>query len=155
MAANSPGAGRVAIYVLMDDGTAAGDEMKAAVLAACSPDARRPMTDLVSVADPVMVSYDITFTYYITKNAAASSAEIAAKVKAAVQSYVEWQSRKLGRDINPDELRDRIRDVGDIKRVVLISPTFASLKDGKVDGQVPQIAKVGTITIRNGGFEDE
>lgn len=155
VAANSPGAARVAIYVLMADGTAAGEEMKAAVLAACNPDDRRPMTDYVSVADPEMVSYDITFTYYIKADATTSSAEIEANVKAAVQEYVEWQCGKLGRDINPDELRDRIRDVGDIKRVELTSPAFIPLRDGKIDGQVPQVAQLGAVNIVNGGFEDE
>lgn len=153
--ANSPGAGEVAIYVLMDDGTAAGEEMKAAVLAACNQDDRRPMTDHVSVADPEMVNYDISFTYYIRKDTTASSVEIEAAVKAAVHEYVAWQHGKLGRDINPDELRDRIRDAGDIKRVVLTSPTFVALRDGKTDGQIPQVASLGTITITNGGFEDE
>lgn len=153
--ANSPGAGRVAIYVLMNDGTAAGDEIKAAVLAACNPDDRRPMTDLVLVADPEMVTYDISFTYYIKKDAVVSSTEVEGAVEAAVQEYVAWQCGKLGRDINPDELQARIREAGGIKRVVLTSPVFTPLRDGKTNGQVPQVAKIGTITITNGGFEDE
>lgn len=155
VAANSPSAGKVAIYVLMDDGTIAGTEMKAAVLEACSREDRRPMTDQVVVSDPEQVSYNISFTYYIKEGAASSSAEIEAAVNAAVNEYVAWQCGKLGRDINPDELRDRIRATGNIKRVALTSPTFTVLKDGKKDGEVPQVAKVGTITATNGGFEDE
>lgn len=155
VAANSPSAGKVAIYVLMEDGTVAGTEMKAAVLEACSREDRRPMTDQVVVSDPEQVSYNIAFTYYIKKDATASSAEIEAAVNAAVNEYVAWQCGKLGRDINPDELRDRIRATGNIKRVVLTSPDFVVLKDGRTDGEVPQVAKVGTITATNGGFEDE
>ncbi len=155
VAANSPSAGKVSIYVLMEDGTIAGTEMKAAVLEACSREDRRPMTDLVEVSDPEQVSYNIEFTYYIKKDATASSAEIQAAVDAAVSDYVAWQCGKLGRDINPDELRDRIRATGNIKRVVLTSPEFAILKDGSADGDVPQVAKVGTVTATNGGFEDE
>ena len=50
--ANSPVAGTVDLYVLMDDGTIAQTEVKNAVLAACSADTVRPLTDLVSVKDP-------------------------------------------------------------------------------------------------------
>lgn len=53
----------VKLYVLMEDGSPAGEEMKAAVLAACSADEARPLTDLVSVEDPEQAAYDIAFTY--------------------------------------------------------------------------------------------
>ena len=58
-----------------------------------------------------------------------------------------------------------------IKRVEIISPVFTKLEDGKeftetlsepVDGETwrftakpPQVAKLGTVTITNGGYEDE
>ncbi len=47
VAANSPTPGVVKIYVLMEDGTLAGEEIKSKVLAACSEDTKRPLTDLV------------------------------------------------------------------------------------------------------------
>lgn len=155
VAANSPSAGKVSVYVLMADGKIAGDEMKAAVLEACNREDRRPLTDYVAVADPELVNYDITLTYYIKENATVSSTEIQEAVDSAVKEYVAWQCGKLGRDINPDELRERIRAVGNIKRVDLTSPVFTMLKDGKEDGEVPQVAKVETVTVTNGGFEDE
>lgn len=155
VASNSPQAGKVAIYVLMADGEIAGDEMKAAVLEACNREDRRPLTDYVSVVDPEQVTYNIAFTYYIKDDATASSAEIQAAVETAVKEYVAWQCGKLGRDINPDELRDRIRATGNIKRVAMTEPIFTVLKDGRIDGEVPQVAKIGEVNITNGGFEDE
>ena len=169
VAANSPAAGEVAIYVLMADGTPAGEEIKAAVLAACNQEDRRPMTDLVSVKDPDTVTYNIEFVYYIKDGATISSEEIQGRVEAAVQEYVEWQHGKLGRDINPDELRAYLGTVGKtwdaeageyvgtsaIKRIVLTSPDFTVLRDGKNNAEVPQVAQLGTIKITNGGFEDE
>ena len=49
------------------------------------------------------------------------------------------------------------------KRTVITSPTFTVLKNGTVDDPetadpedfVPQLAKVGTVTLTNGGYEDE
>lgn len=151
--ANSPSAGAVDLYVLMNDGTIASTELKNAVLAACNDDTVRPLTDQVSVKDPQTASYDIAFTYYVPKDSALSSAEIQAAVDSAVSEYVAWQCGKLGRDINPSVLIGKLMQTG-IKRVDLTSPAFTVLRDGS-DDTVPQVAAVGTITATNGGYEDE
>ena len=151
--ANSPVPGEVKIYVLMEGGALAGEEMKNKVLAACSEDTKRPLTDHVCVEDAEVVPFDINFTYYLQTGRTKSAAEVAAAVNEAVEQYKEWQCAKLGRDINPDELREYLYHTG-IKRIELISPTFTALRDGR-DKKVPQVARVGTITITNGGYEDE
>lgn len=151
--ANAPSAGSVKLYVLMADGTPAGTEVKKAVLAACSADEVRPLTDLVSVEDPETVSYNITFTYYLQDGDTRSAAERAEAVEEAVAAYTSWQSAKLGRDINPSRLIGMLMQAG-VKRVVLTAPVFTSLRDGG-DGTVPQVAVLGTVTIQNGGFENE
>lgn len=151
--ANSPSAGAVDLYVLMNDGTIASTELKNAVLAACNDDAVRPLTDQVSVKDPQTSKYNITFTYYVPKDSALSSAEIQTAVDSAVSEYVSWQCGKLGRDINPSVLIGKLMQTG-IKRVDLTSPAFTVLRDGS-DDTVPQVAAVGTITATNGGYEDE
>lgn len=151
--ANSPSAGKVSLYVLMDDGTIATQEIKSAVLAACDDKTVRPLTDMVTVADPETVSYNIAFTYYVPSESRSSSATIQAAVTAAVKEYVSWQSAKMGRDINPSTLIGLLMQTG-VKRVVLTSPTFTALRDG-ADNTVPQVASVGDITITNGGYEDE
>lgn len=151
--ANSPSPGVVKIYVLMEGGTLAGAQMKSDVLAACSADETRPMTDFVAMADAEIVPYDISFTYYLQNGCTQSAAEIAAAVSEAVDQYKAWQSAKLGRDITPDELRKYLYRTG-VKRIELVSPDFTALRDGK-DGTVPQVAKVGEVTVINGGYEDE
>lgn len=145
--------GHVDLYVLMDDGTIAGSEVKNAVLAACNDDSVRPLTDYVSVLDPDTETYNITFTYYISRDSAIASAEIQANVAKAVEEYKKWQCERLGRDINPDHLIKLLMEAG-VKRIVLTAPTFTTLKDGS-DGSTPQIATVGTVTVTNGGAEDE
>lgn len=150
---NTPSDGQVHIYVLMNDGTAAGTEIKNAVLAACSAKTARPLTDHVIMDDPDAVSYDITFTYYIPTNSPLSSAEIEAAVAKAVADYKAWQSAKLGRDINPSYLIGLLMKTG-IKRVVLTAPAYTALNDGS-DNLPPNLAVVGTVTVTNGGYEDE
>ena len=150
--ANSPMPGVVKLYVLMEDGSLATEEIKAAVLAACSADTVRPLTDQVFVEDAEPVPYNIDFTYYIQTGSGKSAAEIQAAVNAAVQEYTLWQDTRLGRDINPDELRERLYHTG-IKRIVLREPEFLALRND--ERGVPQVGQISEITVISGGYEDE
>lgn len=147
------GAGHVDIYVLMNDGTIASETIKDAVLAACSEETVRPLTDCVSVKDPETVGYNISFTYYIPSLSASNASAIQAAVDNAVNEYIEWQCAKLGRDINPSYLIGLLMKTG-VKRVSLTSPNFITLRDGS-NNTVPQLAVVGTVSAINGGQEDE
>lgn len=151
--ANSPIPGVVKLYVLMNGGELANEEVKGEVLAACSADEVRPLTDQVFVEDAEVASYDIDFTYYIQTGSAASAADIAAAVQMAVDEFNTWQCAKLGRDINPSRLINLLMQTG-IKRVDLKAPAFTVLRDGS-NKTVPQVASFGTATIVNGGYEDE
>lgn len=148
------GAGQIIIYALMDDGTIAGDEIKAAILAACDDKSTRPLCDNVSVEDPDEASYTIDLTYYVRADSTAGGDAIAASVQSAVDQFTAWQSAKLGRDINPSYLIGLLMQVDGIKRVEVRAPVYTVLKDGRSVG-TPQVAKVGTITVLNGGVEDE
>lgn len=153
VAAVSPSPGVVKLYVLMKDGTPASEEIKREVLEKCSDDDVRPLTDFVSVEDPETVSYNITFTYYIQPDTGKSADEIETAVRAAVDEYAAWQCEKLGRDINPSRLVGLLMQTG-IKRVELDEPLDTVLRGSK-DGQVPQVAALGSVAITNGGYEDE
>lgn len=154
VAAVSPTPGVVKIYVLMNGGTLADEEMKAKVLSECSADERRPLTDWVFVEDAEVVTYDIAFTYYTQSDTNISAAAVAAAVQKAVDDYVSWQCGKLGRDINPSKLIGALMETG-IKRVEVTAPVFTKLRDVN-DKDVPQIAALqGMPTIINGGYENE
>ena len=163
---NSPTPGEVRIYVLMEDGTIAGQEVKNAVLAACNADETRPLTDHVLVEDPETVEYDIDATYYLNRGGP-SAADVQSEVNAAVDAYVKWQAGKLGRDINPSELTRRMM-VNGVKRVVIRSPVYTELRSGNVatdasgrvaladlTDTVPQVGKLRGRTVTSGGYEDE
>lgn len=146
-------AGTVCVYALMQDGTAATQEIKAQILAACNDDTVRPLTDTVRVEDPKTAEYDIDFTYYLSRDASVSASEIEAAVQEAVAEYRRWQCAKLGRDINPSKLVALLMGCG-VKRVELRRPTFTKLSDGS-DHTAPQIAVFGQSNIVSGGYEDE
>ena len=159
---NSPEPCVVHIYAVMDDGTLASAEMKAAILAACNDEDIRPLTDQVSVEDVDLVTYNINMTYYLSRDSTESAAAIQAKVEQAVQDFIVWENAQIGRDINPSKLNQLVVEAG-AKRTVITSPTFTVLKNGTVDDPetaepedyVPQLAKIGTVTLTNGGYEDE
>lgn len=163
---NSPTPGEVRIYVLMNDGTIAGEEVKKAVLAACNADETRPLTDHVLVSDPDTVEYDIDATYYLNSGGPSAS-DVQSEVNSAVDNYVMWQAGKLGRDINPSELTRRMM-VNGVKRVVIRSPVYTVLRSGNIatdasgrdvltdiSETIPQVGKLRSRTVTSGGYEDE
>ena len=155
---NSAQPGTVRIWPLMNDGTIAGEEVRAAILEACSADNVRPLTDRVIVGYPEEVRLPIEFTYYMSNNSPMSASAAASAVAAAVEEYKSWQTAKLGRDINPDKLRQLLMEAG-VKRVTITSPTYMVLRDGNNPANnaeaVPQVASFTSVTITNGGYEDE
>lgn len=152
---NSPEAGKVKIYSLMDDGTAAGEQVKELIMAKCSAEDVRPLTDLVSVDDPNEVSYDVDMTYYVSRDSTKKMADIQADVTKAVSDYVAWQCERFGRDINPSKLIQMVVEAG-AKRAVVRSPVFTPIYDGKSGNppHAPDLATIGEITIINGGYEE-
>ncbi|MGN1117991.1 MAG: baseplate J/gp47 family protein, partial [Acutalibacteraceae bacterium] len=146
-------AGKVNLYAIMNDGSKASDTMKEAIFAACNEDYVRPLTDRIEVLDPIEKLYDISVKYFVSTTAQTSISEIQAAVTEAVNQYVAWQCAKLGRDINPSQLWCSLMHTG-VKRVEIYSPSFTVLESGE-NGDTPELAKIGNISIVNGGYEDE
>jgi len=161
---NSPTPGAVYLYVLMNGGEPAGEEMKEKVFAACNAEKVRPFTDYVHMGDPELAPYSIDLTYYLLEDSPVSAAEIEKNVHKAVGEYISWQCAKLGRDINPSRLYQLLMEAG-VKRIDIRSPAFTVLRDGKLAlgatfndfaETVPQVARlVGPPVVLNGGYEDE
>ncbi len=151
--ANTPAPAQVCLYVLMRDGTIAGEAVKRKVLDACGDATIRPLTDLVSVEDPEVVDYEIRLTWYAPKDSGLSTVQLEKLVAEAAEAFRAWQSGKLGRDVNPSKLCQLLMGTG-IKRVELEAPAFRKLRDGR-EKDVPQLARCVGVTLQNGGFEDE
>ena len=101
--------GRVKIVPICAGGELPDEEVLADVLAACSADDVKPLTDKVQVQAPDVELYDIELTYYTTK---ADESEVVQNVEGsggAIDRYIYWQGSTLSQDINPDELWELIK----------------------------------------------
>lgn len=107
----------------------------------------RPLTDKVEISGPGEQTYDLEMTYYISSSEKASVAAIQTNVDAAVTIYNTWQTERIGRDINPSYLIQKVMEAG-AKRVSVTSPVFTVLPNDI-------IAKTGKVTVKYGGLEDD
>lgn len=144
---SSPTPGVVDIRFMMADGSIPDAATIAGLEEYLQPRGKRPLTDYLQVGAPEVVSYDITATYYINKSDRANAEAIQDGADQAVEDYKAWQNTKIGRDINPDELRSYMKSAG-VKRIEITAPTFTVLTD-------QQIAQCGTVTVTYGGLEDD
>lgn len=126
---NAPG--KVAVTVLMDGGQMPGEDILQMVGNALSDDNVRPLTDEVMVQAPMAVSYTVNATYYISAGDTIDVAAIQERAQQAYEDYLVWQSAKLGRAINPDELRRRLLVAG-AYRVIVALPDFVELEPSQV-----------------------
>lgn len=125
--------GRVKIVPICAGGEIPDEEVLADVLAACSADDVKPLTDKVQVEAPNVEYYDIELTYWTTK---ANQSEVVENVEGsggAIDQYIYWQGSNLDLDINPDELRKLILcphwgdNLTGAARVEIIKPEYKEL----------------------------
>lgn len=139
--------GEVDIYFICDGGEIPGDALLERVKEHLDDRSIRPLTDKITVHAPAVQDYDILMTYYIPSSSKAAVATIQADVDTAVSIYNTWQTEKIGRDINPSYLIQKVMEAG-AKRVIVESPVFTVL-----DGST--VARTGTVTVTYGGVEDD
>lgn len=106
-----------------------------------------PTTDLVSVEAPGVTEYEVDLTYYINKSDTNKANTISEAVESAVQSYIEWQKNKIGKDINPSYLISKIITAG-AKRVEITQPFYTKLAE-------TSIAIAISTNVVYGGIEDD
>jgi phage-related baseplate assembly protein len=143
----SPTPGVVNIRFILSDGSIPGETLISGLQNYLQQRGKRPLTDNVIVQAPDAVKYNINVTYYINSSDSASAVQIQEQADQAIGDYQTWQSEKIGRDINPDELRRYLKDAG-VKRTVVTEPVFTVLKE-------TEIAVLGTINLVYGGLEDD
>lgn len=142
----TPAPTEVVILFMLDNGVAPDGTIIASLENFLRSAVIRPLTDKVTVDAPEDVVYDLNMVYYINRSDESRASSIQMAVMEAVEEYKKWQ-RKIGRDINPDELIRKVREAG-AKRVVLSSFDFKSVLD-------TQIAQVGSESITYGGLEND
>lgn len=121
----------VDIRVLLENGKLPDDSFLSDLLEYISADDKKPLTDCIRISAPVPVEYSINLKYYINQSDRAKATMIQSSVSNAVEIYNQWQNGKIGRDINPDKLKELVMAAG-AKRVDIISPTYMEISDDKV-----------------------
>ena len=139
--------GEVDIYFLCDGGEIPGEAIIQKVKEHLDDKGIRPLTDKVTVRAPAVQEYEIRMTYYISTSNKSAVSAIQADVENAVSIYNIWQTEKIGRDINPSYLIQKVMEAG-AKRVVIESPEFTVLDESTV-------AKTGSVIVTYGGVEDD
>lgn len=143
----NPAPGEVAIRPLLKDGKLPDTEVLKQVIDVLNARDIRPLTDKVTVEAPTAVEYDIDLSYWIDRTNAAEAVAIQAAAENAIKDFAEWQSQKLGRDINPTELYYRLRTAG-VKRAEIRKPVYTQISRA-------QVATLREKTARFEGLEDD
>ena len=146
VAVTSPEACYVDVRVILRDGQEATEAVLKEIEEALNASDIRPLTDIVTVSAPETVDFSVDATFWIAQPNRESAAAIEREVRAAVDSFIIWQTSKMGRDINPSYLTKLMMDAG-AKRVEVRQPTFQSVADIAV-------GKLKSKSVLNGGLED-
>lgn len=147
VAVTSPVPGEVHIYPLLKGGGIPPQGILDAVFDACNAEDVRPLTDLLTIMEPVPVEYNVSIEWWLPAGRAAEAASITSDVDRAVNGWVDWQRSALGRDVNPSELIARVVRAG-AKRVEVTSPSFTVIEPHEV-------AVADVVDVVFGGMEDE
>ena len=107
----------------------------------------KPLTDSIEVLAPVKKTYSINITYYVNSSDQSRAANIQLNVVAAINDYINWQKSEIGRDINPDVLRQKVLNAG-AKRVDIASPVFTVVDEDSV-------ASLTSQSVTYGGLEND
>lgn len=147
IATSDVGSAVVNIIVLLKNGVIPEEELITQLQEYLNSNSIKTLTDKVVVAAPSVKKYDINLTYYINKSDRSKALLIQKNVEKAINEYILWQNSKIGRDINPDKLIEKIIAAG-AKRVAISSPLYQACNQA----EVPQL---DNRSITYGGIEDD
>lgn len=139
----------VEIMCLLQNGELPGEEFLSGLEEYMMQTDKKMLTDKIEVKAPDKFEFEVSLTYWISQSDKARAETISTEVKKAVEEYISWQKSKIGRDINPDELQQRVKVAG-AKRMKITKPVFTVLEDT----QVATLKENGT-NIVYGGLEDD
>lgn len=140
--------GEVDIFFILQDGKLPEETMVTELEQYLKNEEIRPLTDQVIVRAPGIQEYEIDLTYYINRSDRARASAINEQVKEAVQKYIVWQREKIGRDINPDQLRKMLLLAG-AKRLEIREPQFSAIEQASIALPAEE------VQILYGGIEDD
>lgn len=141
--------GNVYIHPLLTNGELPQTEFLEALTAYLNADTIRPLTDKLMVSAPTAVNYQITATWYLSKDDINRINQVKEQVSKAVENYRLWQQSKIGADINPDVLIEYVRKAG-AKRIVITEPEYKVVQQSEVAQCL-----ASAVNLTYGGIEDQ
>ena len=105
----TPSPGIVEIRSLLENGDIPSNELLEQINSVLSATNIRPFTDKVLVKKPESIEYDIIIKYWINSSDKNRTTLIQSEVEKAIDEYKQWQRSVMGRDINPDEIIQRLK----------------------------------------------
>ena len=141
--------GNVYIHPLLTDGELPQTEFLEALTAYLNADTIRPLTDKLMVSAPTAVNYQITATWYLSKDDINRINQVKEQVTKAVEDYRLWQQSKIGADINPDVLIEYVRKAG-AKRIVITEPEYKVVQQSEVAQCL-----ASAVNLTYGGVEEK
>ena len=150
VAVTSPDPGEVHIYPLLEGGELPSETVLEQVGDYLSSDSIRPLTDHVSVLAPVANEYRINVDYWILEADKTKAETIRAAVEKAAEEYRIWQQSKIGRDITPMQLIQRVAAAGAsrIDSETMQPAGFVALGEDEV-------AQCTSVTVTYKGYKEE
>ena len=145
--AESPSPNNIKIWYILENGALPGDELNKQLKAYLDDPERKILNDNITVSAPKTVEYNVNVKYFVARSATNRAEEIQQSVKKAVAEYNLWQKEKIGRDINPNVLIQKIITAGAI-RCEITDPARTVIDKYSV-------AKEGTVNVIYGGLEDD
>lgn len=140
--------GVVEIYFILQGGQLPDEAMTEELALFLQDEDIRPLTDRVVVQAPEVQEYGVDLVYFINESDRMRAASIQENVRTAVEGYIAWQREKIGRDINPDQLRKMIISAG-AKRVNINEPDFRRITRSSI------ALLAGEAKVLYGGVEDD
>ena len=132
--------GTVNIYVLEEGPAMPNASTLAAVQAACDDDWTRPTTDYVFAQAPSGVNFSVSVQWFCDVDNLPNQTTIAAAMANSVNSYVLWQTSKIGRSLNPSYATQQFMATG-ASSVKVLSPAYTDL----APYQVPVLAQTSGV----------
>ena len=150
VAVTSPDPGEVHIYPLLEGGELPSETVLEQVGDYLSSDSIRPLTDHVSVLQPVSVDYQIHVDYWIGESDKGKAETIRTNVEKAVEEYRLWQQSKIGRDITPMQLIQKVAAAGASR---IDSSTMQP--SGFIKLEENEVAQCTNVTLIYKGYKEE
>ncbi len=146
---DSPSPGVTRIVALLKNGEIPTQQHLDKILAICSAENIRPLTDNVIATIPDVQNFDLEVQYWLPNSKATVADELMQKIDTEYQTYLVWQRSKLGRDVNPSEVVKRLKSTESEKlaeRVEVIGVNYTEIEKTKIAvANEPKLTFMGFI----------